>query len=273
MTGIWFCAIIKLNVELPLIQMLTLFTFGYYGWGNATGELVTAMDAAERKRGFKPPIFFDIRLRRNVRAAGFVGDSFAKLLPRGRYHWWPRLGNKNIGTKKRRIAIADPSASKLLLDEAVKYARKNRRIIFFCSCEFPRSCHRNTVANLLLKDAKRIGRRIKIEEWPDGARIRTSVHVTQEVFKGVCGSVLNVRLPDRKLPRNLVGLPWGSIVDVVSGNQSVPIVTGPATFQKGWKLPILFQHDSNESSATLHREAEKWLKSRGIGTKFSSQHA
>ena len=253
--------------------MLTLFTFGYYGWGNATGELVTAMDAAERKRGFKPPIFFDIRLRRNVRAAGFVGDSFAKLLPRGRYQWWPQLGNRSIQTGERRINIADPSASRLLLDEALKYARKHRRIIFFCSCEFPRFCHRHIVANLLLKDAKRIGRRINIEEWPGGTRIRTSVHVTQAVFKGVCGSILNVRLPNRSLPRNLVGLPWGSIVDVVSGKKGVPIVTGPANYQKGWMLPILFQRDSNISAATLHREAHKWLKSRGIGTKFSSRHA
>jgi len=50
----------------------TLFSWGYWGWGNATGQLVEATNAAEHARGFKPPIFVDIRLRRQGRAQGFV---------------------------------------------------------------------------------------------------------------------------------------------------------------------------------------------------------
>jgi hypothetical protein len=94
--------------------MLTLFTFGYCGWGNATRELVKAIDATERRRGFKPPIFFDIRYHRNVRAVGFNGDSFAQLLPRGRYHWFPCLGNKKAGGARfetlLNFRVADPLA-------------------------------------------------------------------------------------------------------------------------------------------------------------------
>ena len=58
--------------------MLTLFTWGYWGWGGSTRstrKLVQAVDLAEKKRKHKPPIFVDIRLRRSVRAKGFIGDA------------------------------------------------------------------------------------------------------------------------------------------------------------------------------------------------------
>jgi hypothetical protein len=35
----------------------TLFTWGYYGWGNHTPDLVKAVDAVETNRGFQPPMF------------------------------------------------------------------------------------------------------------------------------------------------------------------------------------------------------------------------
>ncbi len=62
----------------------TLFTFGYCGWGNATPRLVEAVDASERGRGFRPPLFVDARIRRDVRVRGFKGDAFGKLLGPGR---------------------------------------------------------------------------------------------------------------------------------------------------------------------------------------------
>jgi hypothetical protein len=76
----------------------------------STHVLVEAVDVAERKRGFKPPIFVDIRLRRNVRAKGFSGDAFERVLGAARYQHMPRLGNKSIVTGKSGIQIADPSA-------------------------------------------------------------------------------------------------------------------------------------------------------------------
>jgi hypothetical protein len=35
--------------------MLTIFTFGYWGWGNSTFELIHAMDRTERERGYRLP--------------------------------------------------------------------------------------------------------------------------------------------------------------------------------------------------------------------------
>lgn len=249
--------------------MLTLFTFGYWGWGNATRELIRAIDSAERKKGFSPPVFFDIRLKRSVRAKGFRDDAFERLLPKGRYQWFPRLGNINIATKERGIKIKDPLSSRTLFEEALRYAKKNRRIIFFCACEFPRFCHRHVVANLLLKEAERTGCRIRITEWPGGTPIRTRVRVTEAIYKGVSGSRLNVRLSSHTLPRDLVGLPWGSIVDVVSGKESIPIISGPAKFQHGWYLPIWEQHEANTPAAQLHRASKQWLKFHGLRTILS----
>jgi hypothetical protein len=214
-------------------------------------------------------VFFDIRLNRSVRANGFRDDAFERLLPKGRYQWFPRLGNINIATKERGIKIKDPSSSRILFEEAVKHVKRNRRIILFCACEFPRFCHRHVVANLLLKEAKRTGHRIKIEEWPGGEPIRTSVRVTEAIYSGICGKILNVRLSSQTLPRELVGLPWGSIVDVVSGKESVPILSGPAKFQNGWILPIWEQHEANIFAAQLHRASDRWLKSHGLRTILS----
>ena len=46
------------------MNKIILFTFGYYGWGSWTPQLVEAVDAVETSRCFEPPIFVDIRIRR-----------------------------------------------------------------------------------------------------------------------------------------------------------------------------------------------------------------
>jgi hypothetical protein len=70
----------------------SIFSFGYYGWGNHTPELVEAVDAVEADRGFEPPLFVDIRIRRSVRAVGFTGPAFERLLGPGRHRWMRSLG-------------------------------------------------------------------------------------------------------------------------------------------------------------------------------------
>jgi len=102
----------------------TLFTWGYYGWGNHTPNLVEAVDAVETSRGFQPPIFVDIRIRRSVRAAGFTGPAFERLLGQDRHRWMKSLGNKFIETKTGpNIQIADPTAADEPLDLAIESAR------------------------------------------------------------------------------------------------------------------------------------------------------
>jgi hypothetical protein len=255
-------------------DMLTLFTWGYWGWGNATRELIRAVDATERDRGFKPPVFFDIRTSRSVRAKGFRDDAFERLLPKGRYRWFPRLGNARIKTHEHGIKIADPFAAKILLEEAVGYARDNRRILFFCACERPRFCHRHIVARLVLEEANRIGRRVRIVEWPGGAVSRKTVKVTDSIFDGVVHGVRTyVPVDDRSLPLDQVFLPWGSILDVESHGKIFPVLTGPAKFRGRWELPVHGRWELPDShpyeyrvgTSRLRADSEDFRKRWGFG--------
>src|SRR4051794_14123672 len=99
---------------------LTMFTWGYDGWGSSTCELKQAVDAVERERGYAPPYFVDIRLRRNVRAAGFRDSAFENLLGQSRYRWMRSLGNRGILNKGGpRLQISQPGAAEELLDLAL----------------------------------------------------------------------------------------------------------------------------------------------------------
>lgn len=48
--------------------MIEAFSWGYWGWGGSTQELIDAFDGAEQERGHGPPIFVDARVDRGVRA-------------------------------------------------------------------------------------------------------------------------------------------------------------------------------------------------------------
>jgi hypothetical protein len=95
---------------------LTLFTWGYWGWGNATRELVRAVDAAEARSGFEPPLFVDIRILRSVRAVGFNGTNFERLVGPHRYRWLRDLGNLTVlEGRGGKVRIKDPNAAATLL--------------------------------------------------------------------------------------------------------------------------------------------------------------
>src|SRR5687768_5853352 len=129
------------------MNQLTMFSWGFWGWGNATTQLVQAVDVAETQRGFNPPIFVDIRYRRSGRAVGFREGAFEDVLGWRRYRWMPTLGNSSIGTGKD-IRIACPAAANQLLDLARDANERSTRVIFFCACEWRSDCHRDEVAGL-----------------------------------------------------------------------------------------------------------------------------
>lgn len=143
-------------------SFLTLLAWGYWGWGNSARKFVKAIDAFERKKGFNPPIFVDIRLQRSARAPGFSGINFERLVGTTRYWWMPELGNANIATKNGGIRIKDPFSARTLVTLAKHYQREKRRIIFFCACEEFRYCHRKHVAKLAMQEAARRRWRVKI---------------------------------------------------------------------------------------------------------------
>jgi hypothetical protein len=152
---------------------LTIFSWGYWGWGKATEQLVRGIDAVELDRGYAPPIFVDIRIRRTGRAAGFVGEAFRDTVGDTRYRHMKGLGNENVLDHKPGTKIRNPAAAAELLRLALEEARNNRRVLFYCACDYPwhdgvRFCHRDEVTDLLRTEARSSGRAIEIVEWPGG---------------------------------------------------------------------------------------------------------
>jgi hypothetical protein len=250
----------------------TLFTWGYYGWGNATPQLVEAVDAVEHSRGFAPPLFVDIRIRRNVRAKGFTGPAFERLLGPQRHCWMKSLGNKWIETRSGpAIQIADPSAAATLLDLALDAGQDRRRVLFFCSCQFPRlegrtSCHRDTVADLVLEVGRERNQLVEVIEWPGGEPRQLDLEVSADVFKVVRRGRATLPLGESASLATFAGLPWGSIVSVRSGEQAMRVISGPAACQRGgWVLPVFwFFFDPDTPLVEIEKEARKLRREWGL---------
>jgi len=244
-------------------EPLTIFMFGYWGWGNATDKLVDAVDAVEKKRGFKPPMFVDIRIRRVGQAKGFIGTTFEKTVGRSRYLWMDSLGNLAALPKSpyKDVKIKSPKAADELLKLAIERAKQKQRVIYYCACDLPCNCHRYTVAQLLIKAAKRKGVSLEVVEWPGGEP-----------------STLEIQVPNREVPKDhssrlhlesarplatFAGLAVGSLVDVVSDGRERTVAVAPAMYApKGWYLPIL-QNERGKVIAGTAREANRWRKDCG----------
>jgi hypothetical protein len=240
---------------------LTLFSFGYWGWGNSTQKLVEAMDTIERSRGFGPPIFVDIRIKRSVRAVGFNGAAFEKLLGDKRYRWIKSLGNVGIVDRlARKIQIADAKGAEYLLGLAIEASRNKQRVIFFCACPWPRwegkvSCHRRVVANTVLAAARRQGINIEIVEWPGGKPVRLSFDLDRTMFRSVINGRMTIPLPTRTNPADLAGPPWGSIATFRHEGQEVHRLVGPAIWQKDrWCLPVSFLFDDADAALPSYQK-------------------
>jgi hypothetical protein len=251
----------------------TIFTWGYYGWGNATLQLVETVDAVEISRDFRPPIFVDIRIRRNVRAKGFVGNAFEKLLAPTRHHWMKSLGNKFIQTGTGPdIQIAEPAAADELLDLALETAGHNQRVLFFCSCQWPRcdgeiACHRSTVAELVLQAAQRLGESVTIVEWPGGEPVQIDLKVTPDVFSSVRKGRKTVPLGQATDLAQVGALSWGSIATVRSEDDQLHRVVGPAIWQTDkWSLPVF----PTNASALPEYENEAARLRRSLGLEPAS---
>ena len=255
----------------------TLLTWGYYGWGNHTPNLVAAVDAVETSRGFQPPIFVNIRIRRSVRAAGFTGPAFERLLGHERHRWMKSLGNKFIETRTGPdIQIADPTAADELRDLAIESAHHKQRLLFFCSCQWPKSdgriaCHRATVADLVLKAATKRGMHVEVVEWPGGDPKRIDLEMIPKDFTAVRKGRMTVPLGKRVDLADVAGLPWCSIATLHSGDETLHRLVGPAISQtSGWVLPVLYWFlDPTTGLNEYKREAKKLRNELGLEAALS----
>ena len=258
------------------MKPLTLFTWGYWGWGNATEQLVKAVDAVERARGYRPPMFLDVRISRSVRAPGFNGKVFEQTVGKKRYRWMPDLGNVAVKTGGR-TRIKNPAAAEALLDLAQECAPERRRVLFFCSCEFPRDprwggcCHRTMVADLVLRAARRRRRAAQIVEWPgdEPSRREIAVAVSAKDFAAV--QRRRAAVPVGTPPRlsQIAGLPWGSVVRLMKtagdSQEVVSVLSGPARYSRGqWQLPNFGVLDAGAAASAVERASRRLRKDRGL---------
>ena len=239
-----------------------MFSWGYFGWGNSTDQFVKAVDAVERSRGYKPPLFVDTRIRRSVRASGFVGSAFEESIGSNRYLWMKGLGNQAILDGTGGIKIQEPREAETLLGTAIDMIDENRRVIFFCSCQKPKRngngndfCHRWTVGTLLLKTAERMEIPVEIEEWPGNEPEELELRLDETVFRSVLRGRLSIPLGDiQRLPR-YAGLPYGSILKLKAASESAFVFSGPARHLAGeWSLPVLGMADSGLDGSRVKSE-------------------
>ena len=252
--------------------MITLFSWGYYGWGNYTPQLVKAVDEVEAARGFNPPVFVDVRISRMVRAPGFREKAFEKLLGPDRYRWMSSLGNQRVLSHEgERIQIAEPQAAGELLELAILEEKaSHRRVIYFCSCQYPciegdTFCHRVEVGSLLLKEAKKLKVKVEVIEWPGGEPLHIDMVLPAREFKAVAACRQTVQLAKCPEIAELAGLPWMSSATFRCDEEEIHRLVGPACYgTKGWVLPILVWSEEDQPLSGYQKIAKKYRKSYGV---------
>ena len=261
------------------MEPLTIFTWGYWGWGTTTEQLIQAVDAVESSRGYQPPMFVDIRISRSVRAPGFNGRAFEKTLGPSRYRWLDALGNLAV-QEGGAMRIKEPAAADTLLDMAVECGHIGQRILFFCSCEFPGAevdgCHRATVASLVLEAARIRGLPVQIVEWPGGEpRLKDfDIQLSAPAFDKVCRGAASIPLEGPVPLAEMASVPWLSLVAVhEKGNEQQPplhFLTGPARYKAGgWYLRIYKDISEDLSDEEIPRAVLKLYEGSGFALRHT----
>jgi hypothetical protein len=259
--------------------MIEAFMWGYWGWGGSTNELVEAFDAAEAQRGYEPPVFVDVRIRREVRAVGFRGDAFEKLLGKGRYVWLQDLGNEGV-LDHGPLRLRDPRVTNDLLDIIVEKDRERRRVLFYCACETPRtngalSCHRDYIAELLTNDARQRRIVLSVSEWPGGVPRRLIARFPAAAVRAAQSETANgVPMPKEISPAIGVSLPWGSYAVAEGPDSLVPLVVGPAIHRQGqWSLQRRLATPGGSNEAQWQRTILACRKAWGYEPRLSPASA
>ena len=258
------------------MKTITIFSWGYYGWGNATTQLLQVVDAIEQNRGFQPPIFVDVRIRRNVRAVGFNGSALEDLLGAERYVWMRSLGNTQIvHDTGKGIQIANPAAAEDLLDLALDAAKKKRCVIFFCSCQWQKwdgeiCCHRYVVGDLLLAAARKRKLSVKVVEWPGDDLQQLKIELAPKEFLAVKNGILFVPVENNANLGELNGPSWGSLVTFSSGPEKLRRSAGPLVWRKNsWQLPLLHSGNIAQPFSDYAPDTKKFLADFGFAARTS----
>ncbi len=253
------------------MKELTIFSWGFWGWGTHAERFVKVVDRVEASRGFKPPIFVDVRIRRTGRAINFKENAFCDIVGEKRYKWMKGLGNQAIvDNTLGDLLIKDPREAKTLLDFAIESMKHYRRVIFYCACESPLYCHRHVVGTLLMKEAKKRGIILEIVEWPGGKVQHIKENTTDDIIMKIGRGQRNYPLPDNANLRKYGTLAWGSIVELSSNSLELAFISGPIKYvNHGWALPVVpAAYPKDTAIAKLKSIAWDYLKN-GYGPRIT----
>jgi hypothetical protein len=246
-----------LGIE-DLCDSLTVFSFGYEGYGSGTARFVAAVDKVERERGFEPPLWVDARVSRSVRAIGFRDKAFEQLVGLDRYRWMRDLGNERVREGREGIQIRRPEAVADLLRLALDMPR--RRVVFFCSCSGSYAgCHRHEVGRLLLRHARAVGAQVRCVEWPGGEPVALS-------FDLASNSALKRETLDT---RGILGeaeaaaVPWGSYGILRAAKRAEHVLLGPALFGEKQTALRIAEHVGSRRPGDPMSIARRWRKAHG----------
>ena len=131
------------------------------------------------------------------------------------------------------------------------------------------ACHRDEVAELVLKAARKKHRAIEIIEWPGGGPKRIEIEVPPKVFQAVKHRK-SIPLGKRIDLAKYGGLPWGSTVAVTSSEGRMKVISGPALFERNeWMLPIYKTLQPDADAKEIERKAAELRRDWGLEKRVS----
>ncbi len=189
----------------------------------------------------------------------------------------PSLGNLSIlGQAGPAIQIKEPSSARVLLDLACKLSESRQRLLFFCSCEYPRlegdatACHRVTVARLIL-EAIQGSMPLEVVEWPGGEPRTLELEVSPSIAKKVLQGARSISLEEGIPHTDLASLAWGSVVRLRSELTEFPVVAGPPKYgPHGWSLPVPWETAKRDAIVSeLIDKAREWRHMSGFDPRYA----
>lgn len=271
---------------------MTIYSFGYEGWGPHVPRLLDTLRQVSRSRGRGEPLLVDTRIRREVRAPGFTPAGIREWATHRNYRWLQGLGNVYMGGQHgphtverpgwRNIAILDGREIATLAELAGRAERAGRDVIFFCHCPLPRhncqadgsgcfDCHRSAIGELLAEELARRKLALTIQEWPGGRPEEIAISLPGPLVRKLLARQYRKTIPfDPQAWPGLLCLPWGSRVLAEEDGAESPaagFISGPARPAKGqdWLLPVLARPAPGNELAGLAALSEAFVARHGLG--------
>ena len=124
---------------------------------------------------------------------------------------------------------------------------------------------------MLLKAAARRNVSLTIAEWPGGEPISRTLRVSDVQLEKVARGARNLELGKRQPPVELLGLSWGSYINLRSPTTSARCLADPAFYRGGkWLLGTPFGVEDRKASArTLRKKTHRQRYVCGLDSRSS----